>query len=212
MRKLILLAAVMSLSVLSVSAKANSTLELHPPGQDVWEFAHNRYYIWKINFDVPVGGPITEAEISVDQIYNRVRWEKNILFVQLLGGDELNGIDFGENDVYVGYDSAFLHQNSIAQEYGGLELTTYIDYDGPSTKEDLIYTFSEGEVSLLNGNIVDGRYEFALGFDPDCLYSFSSIGTQVGFSGGISTPAPGAILLGSIGVALVGWLRRRRIL
>ena len=212
MRKLTLLAVVMALAVLSVSAKANSTFELHPPGYDMWEFAHNRYYIWKLSLDVPGGGPVTKAEITIDQIYNRLRWEKNILFVQLLGRDELNGVDFGGNDVYVGYDSAFLHQNSIEQEYGGLELTTYIDYDGPSTKEDLIYTFSENEVSLLNGNIVNGRYEFALGFDPDCLYSFSSIGTQVEFSGGISTPAPGAILLGGIGVGLVAWLRRRKTL
>jgi hypothetical protein len=140
----------------------------------------------------------------IDGIYNWTPESADVLHIHLLNWDGTGS---------AGLTSGTDNQNVTDQFNGqGVLIDHWTDLDDNASKENLVYKFSllpDGRNILpdLNSYASDGYIAF--GIDPDCHYFNDGIEFKICTS---VIPAPGAILLGGIGVCLVGWLKRRKTL
>lgn len=180
-----------------------------PNPEDIYDLDHMYYYIWEIDMqDVQdTGKDIIGAELRFKNIRNWVPegtttypgQDDNRLFVRLLEST-------GPEGLAVYKDQDWL-ENNIVDALDGQGIVVGEWENNPSgTAVDLVFRIEDGAVlDALNAQVSSNGF-IALGMDPDC--HFYNDGAEFV----VQVPAPGALLLGSMGMGIVGWLRRRRSL
>jgi hypothetical protein len=229
MRKTISFCVLLLLTVFSTYAQANTTIQ--PSNVNLFNLPSNYFYIWEVAPPaISSNEIITQASITFnsindwrmepdDQLYIRLLSENDI--AAAISAKNMVNVSGGYNDIYRGTDHSAAgddlsgygtwlttYQDKNAYSYQYTDKNGHLITEWVNPPEDFTYTFSAAEVALLNSDIANGGV-FGIGLDPDCYY----LNSGVSFTYTTTTiPAPGAVLLGSIGVAIVGWLRRRRTL
>jgi hypothetical protein len=192
-----------ALSMVLAGSSLASVTTFIPLDADLADLPHASWFTWGINYTPAAGETITGAVLTYHNIYDW-RVEEDRLATHLLDNPLCNVKSGSDID---GGGDYFVNQ--------GILIGNWNDPNGGRPRNfDLVYDF--GALGLLDelnayAATAPGKYKanFGFGIDPDCHYYNSGVSFVITTTSNI-VPAPGAVLLGGIGVTLVGWLRRKR--
>ncbi len=178
----IIAAIVVILGALTVTATANPFSKSVTVAGGI---AHQYYYTWGIESNVPSGETIDSATFTYVNVYD---WKNELgdkLYTNLLSSDPIS-LGFNNAD----WDGQGGGNNFNDGPGGNLLIGEWEDPQGGSPySHNETYIFDNDQLNLLNTSAADGYVGF--GIDPDCHYYFE----EIEFSYTTSViPAPGAIL------------------
>jgi len=185
-------AFIVVLAAVAMPARAAYTFTPSPP--DLWDLHHGAYYTWGVDLDLAESEQIVSATLTYHNIWDYIVEEGDHIYTHLLDNPPLGVVAKPDN---------FLNGDDFSGQ--GILIGDWSDPDGGSPHDfDLVYEFTAEQLETLRTYAANGVFGF--GIDPDCHY----YNDEIIFTVETIVPAPGAILLGGIGVCLVGWLKRRR--
>jgi hypothetical protein len=172
-----------------------------PPVADVFDLDHYYAYTWGIDLGFSTTDtPIVEAVLTFTDIYNW-RVENDHLYVHLLDNAPL-----GLRRKWDAWGGGDYFKNQ------GVLLANWNDPEEWNKTKDLVITLDTAQLAALNSFGADGRIAF--GLDPDCHYYNKGVSFSIRtyIPPAAIVPAPAAVMLSSVGLVLVGWLRTRKSL
>lgn len=177
-----------------VGAAQAGTYTFKPTPEDLDDLDHYDYVSWGINFTVPTNEVITEATLTIKNIYDWEAEAGDILYINLLNQPELGVKKFPDDQ---GGGNAWANAGPL--------VGTWTDPAGGSpTGFDLVFKMSEvGLLNTFKNFVADGRVGF--GFDPDCHYYNDGVKLVVNTA---AVPEPAT--LAGLGIGIAAWIRKRR--
>jgi len=150
------------------------TIKYPSPDPDLNDLDHYYIYQWQINYTLPENYEVKAATLTYYDIWDWTKETNDHLYTRLLDSTvEIPGNGWSalssssSNSTWRKYDAQgggdyFAGQGQLIGDWSDPN-------GGSSTGFDLIYSFTESQLELLNEYLSNGN-DIAWGIDPDCHY------------------------------------------